>query len=261
MVPSIPDNFHKILISIGLVIFGWGFFYLYDKSEEHSKVLDRYEVVADSLYSLITQTSERQKEILEQDSIYRRDSLGLKTIEDVKSVDISKFYAFLSKHTQAMSANHQEIMRLSAQYDDNDRKYERYSSDHVLNLLPFAIAAFIGAIIFLVGFSQLANIQKLEILHKLRTANGQLIAYERCQSCGIKFNAMNPYGVNQDDSYNTAFCKNCYNAGMFTEPSLTAEEVLLRIKNTIGHKRFKEKYWTGIVNNLDRWEKDKFSSE
>jgi hypothetical protein len=259
MFPSIPDNIYKISIAIGLVIFGWSFYYMFDKTEERIKVRDTYVASSDSIIARMTAMSRNQETLIKNDSIYIAETLKRRAIKDLSSIESDSLQKFLSKHSHEASANMAEMDRLSSEYDRQFAKYDRYQSNYMLQLLPLVFIAFFGIAVFMGSFQQLSKIQNLEILHKQRSTNGQLIAYERCQSCACKFSSIHTYGVNEDDSFNSAFCKNCYDRGVFTEPLLTMEEVIERIKKIAGERKFQKDYWTKIVSQLDRWKKNNFN--
>lgn len=97
---------------------------------------------------------------------------------------------------------------------------------------------------------------KKEWLLKITESNGQLKIYERCQSCAKKFSSITTYGTNKDSSYNSAFCKSCFQKGEFTEPDLTKEQLITKIRKEGYKVRF---FGKKMINRLDRWRVDLYN--
>ncbi|MEI7556516.1 zinc ribbon domain-containing protein [Candidatus Chlorohelix sp.] len=83
------------------------------------------------------------------------------------------------------------------------------------------------------------------------------MATTNCQSCGMPL-ARDPKGggTNADGSKNSEFCSNCYQNGSYTEPDLTMNQMLTKVKG-----KLKEMHFPGLminmmtrdIANLKRW--------
>lgn len=68
--------------------------------------------------------------------------------------------------------------------------------------------------------------------------------YKHCQSCNMSIKKDKNKGIEWDKTLSTTYCKNCYVAGKFTQPSITVREMqdqtytMIKQKNTIMAKFF-----------------------
>lgn len=51
---------------------------------------------------------------------------------------------------------------------------------------------------------------------------------DTCQCCGLPFTIENR-GTNRDQSFNKDYCKQCYEDGEFTDPSLTLHDLEIKL--------------------------------
>jgi len=79
-----------------------------------------------------------------------------------------------------------------------------------------------------------------------------------CNSCG-KPMVQADYGTNEDGSPNEDYCLECFENGIFTEPDITLDEMIIKCSEKILNKnpRLQEQQATGIVvgfiPGLKRW--------
>lgn len=68
--------------------------------------------------------------------------------------------------------------------------------------------------------------------------------YKHCQSCNMSIKKHKNRGIEWDKTLSTTYCKNCYVAGKFTQPSITVREMqdqtytMMKRKNPIITKFF-----------------------
>ena len=63
-------------------------------------------------------------------------------------------------------------------------------------------------------------------------------------------------GTEADGSKSPRFCSHCYQSGKFTEPSITMDEMKVRVKGKItsmGIPGFLAGFFTKNIPNLERW--------
>ncbi len=78
-----------------------------------------------------------------------------------------------------------------------------------------------------------------------------------CQSCGMPLSKDKVGGTNADGSKSLEYCGNCYQNGQFTQPNLTVEEMIERVKGKLKEMHipsFMANYFTKDIPNLKRWQ-------
>jgi putative zinc ribbon protein len=78
-----------------------------------------------------------------------------------------------------------------------------------------------------------------------------------CQSCGMPL-SRDPLGggTNQDGSRNSEYCGHCYRDGRFTEPNLTADQMVEKVEGKLRQMhfpRFLARRFTKNIPSLGRW--------
>ena len=78
-----------------------------------------------------------------------------------------------------------------------------------------------------------------------------------CQSCGMPLRR-DPKGggTESDGGRSTEYCSHCYREGRFTEPSLTAQQMMVKVQGKLREKHFPgfvARYFAKGVPNLRRW--------
>jgi hypothetical protein len=80
---------------------------------------------------------------------------------------------------------------------------------------------------------------------------------KNCQSCGMPLSKDELGGGTEiDGTKSSKFCSHCYQNGVFTEPSITMEEMKTKVQGKIvefGMPKFTAKFFTRNIHKLDRW--------
>jgi hypothetical protein len=81
--------------------------------------------------------------------------------------------------------------------------------------------------------------------------------YQNCQSCGMPLKRdKQKGGTNADGSQSTMYCSHCYQAGRFTKPDITVEEMKALVKGKLkqfGFPGFTTGLFTRNIPTLERW--------
>jgi len=82
-------------------------------------------------------------------------------------------------------------------------------------------------------------------------------SFKNCQSCGMPLaRDKRGGGTNADGSKNAMYCSHCYEAGKFTLPDITAEQMRARVKGKlkeVGFPGFVAGILTRRIPKLERW--------
>ena len=83
--------------------------------------------------------------------------------------------------------------------------------------------------------------------------------HKKCQSCGMPMNK-DPKngGTNSDGTKNMLYCSYCYENGAFTQPDITVDEMIIRVKDIMKEMRFPgflARFLTKDIPKLERWRK------
>ncbi|HZQ70515.1 MAG TPA: zinc ribbon domain-containing protein [Terriglobales bacterium] len=80
-----------------------------------------------------------------------------------------------------------------------------------------------------------------------------------CQSCGMPLSKDEKGGGTEaDGSKSTAFCSHCYAGGRFTEPDLTVDQMVVKVRDKMRQMHipgFLAKGFTRDIPTLARWSK------
>ena len=78
-----------------------------------------------------------------------------------------------------------------------------------------------------------------------------------CQSCGMPLSKdPSEGGTNADGSISTEYCSHCYQAGKFTEPTLSCDEMIGKVKAKMKEMKipgFLANYFLKDIPQLKRW--------
>lgn len=78
-----------------------------------------------------------------------------------------------------------------------------------------------------------------------------------CQSCGMPLSKdAQGGGTNADGTKNTEYCSHCYQNGQFTEPNISLEEMIVKVKGKMKEMHipgFLANFFTKDMQNLKRW--------
>jgi hypothetical protein len=79
-----------------------------------------------------------------------------------------------------------------------------------------------------------------------------------CQSCGMPLRRdERGGGTNADGGRSTEYCSHCYREGRFTEPSLTAPQMMVNVQGRLRDMHFPgfvARYLSKNVPTLRRWQ-------
>lgn len=84
---------------------------------------------------------------------------------------------------------------------------------------------------------------------------------ERCQSCRMVLQNQENFNVFSEEDKKSLYCKNCYTNGHFTEPELTLDEMILKVKNRCKElklNKIQTYFFVNRISTLQRW-KEKFN--
>ncbi len=78
-----------------------------------------------------------------------------------------------------------------------------------------------------------------------------------CQSCGMPLaRDEKGGGTNLDGSKSSEFCSHCYQAGRFTEPDLTMNQMVTKVRGKLKEMHFPgfvAQFFTKDIPKLQRW--------
>ena len=77
-----------------------------------------------------------------------------------------------------------------------------------------------------------------------------------CQSCGKPLSKDADKGTEKSGSPSAVYCNHCYQGGKFTEPDLTAEQMVEKVKGRMAEMRFPKflaNLFTKKIPGLQRW--------
>jgi hypothetical protein len=81
--------------------------------------------------------------------------------------------------------------------------------------------------------------------------------FKNCQSCGMPLKRDEKGGgTNTDGTKSTMYCSHCFQAGRFTMPDLTVEQMKERVKGKLkefGFPGFVAGFFTRRIPMLERW--------
>jgi len=267
-IPLIPDKSYKLLVylGIGLIIYAW--ISRFKEIEKYEKKRIEYNVEIRKIKNQRKYLDEDLTEINKRAEILsKRNSLE----NPLKISDSGYVFTRIIKGNQVDLTLSDSIGKLLDSYNikskqiriKNDeldvKKYEIESlSKSVDDIDDFAMwLSIFGATLFWIGTAIWVNKEEYEGLI-LQRNNLHLPTFsERCQSCGTKFNSMNKYGTeNNDTDKNYHFCLTCYQKGKFTEKNLTLEELIESKTKELNDKKKSKVYikrYLKIIRLLDRW--------
>jgi len=84
------------------------------------------------------------------------------------------------------------------------------------------------------------------------------MARQMCQSCGMPLKKDSDKGTQSNGDKSEKYCANCYQAGEFTWPEATAEQMQIYCNGILIQKHwpgFMAKMATNSIPKLERWQK------
>jgi len=81
--------------------------------------------------------------------------------------------------------------------------------------------------------------------------------YKNCQSCGMPKNKDSKGGGTEaDGTKSTMYCSHCYRDGSFTQPKITADEMVVFVNGKLSEMKipvFMAWFFTRGIRKLERW--------
>jgi Putative zinc ribbon domain len=79
-----------------------------------------------------------------------------------------------------------------------------------------------------------------------------------CQSCGMPLTSPEDFGSNVDGTENGEYCRYCFHAGAFTDPTITAHAMIEKCVRMMAHQGVMPEgsariLMNGVIPNLKRW--------
>ncbi|MET0393224.1 MAG: zinc ribbon domain-containing protein, partial [Chitinophagaceae bacterium] len=261
-------NLNKIIIAIGLIAAAFGYLSLEENEKTYNLNLRQFYAERDAanekIGNLNVSLKRYRKMTGRMASVYKvpnplhsqdtaaffDSAFGQRSTPSPVYDSLFSLYVGYAAESDLLAVQRRKMDRLD-DYLDNAR------DDHNSKLFRFKAILFFGLISFLIGMMGLTELENGDERLKHFQANGQRKYYDRCQSCGKQFSAMVTCGTNGDESYNSAFCRHCYDKGEFTEPELTRQELWRRIRAaTPAGKR--PPIRARIIARLDRWKTNRY---
>jgi hypothetical protein len=272
IIPNLPDNFHKIIVTIGIIISSIVAFKMTESDDESNKRwLSRSELV-DSLSIAKQKANFIEEDLMDYDTfiakklsidpqISVRDSGNTLTFHYTISGDSVKVEArdsLMPMWRQWIEA-HRTIDVKDKMIDMFDETTKEIDKDDTMKAVSYILYLFLGIGLTGWGLFNLKNQQHFE-QYILKRQNLHLPEYfNRCQSCAKNFSSTLGYGTEVNGSTNYAFCVDCYKTGKYTEPQLEFTEQLKRTQEEI--RELSKKRQSEIIDALafcERWKKDKY---
>lgn len=235
---QIPQNFSHLIIFIGLVLMYYGGSQIIPISDSRVNMLQNYMFEKDSLDNL-TDSLKFAIEVHEIEAANSEDKVL--SIKEKYKLEMRKF-------------------NIQKRIIYNDTNYENKLLHIELKKSLYTIIIIGGFVVFYLGLTSLIRIEA----HKNELLKSELVSkkkyYTKCQSCGRKFSSMVIYGTEKNAEINSAFCKDCYELGEFTNPDLTMEQVFNERIKYLNKPCLKIKKFMARVHFsiLDRWNKDQY---
>lgn len=265
---NIPDNVYKIFVGIGLVGLAFGYLSLEGNKKRYEDYYQEFSLQRDGMNEKIGQlnvdrtrhqkmSARLSKKYNLPDPLNAKDSAAIFTDLTgdplIRQVKDSLFSLYL---------NYEAGNRLLAIQQRTLARQREYLADarqvHDSSLFRLKAIMIAGGVMFFVGLMGLINQESDEDRLKYFQPNGQKKYYERCQSCARKFSPVITCGTNEDNTYNSAFCRFCFDKGRFTEPELSKEELWKRVKGEM--KKVKGlRVNKRMLGKLARWKSNLYS--
>lgn len=269
--PTIPDNFYKFCLYIGLIILGYIFINSFEYQNAYNSKVDYSNSYIDSL-KINKLYQERKKELM----IDISENLSKRyAIENpIKTTDSTASFSYVLKGTKEEFVVSDSINKIWNKYSDGEFQIELLNKKIEMTQKNLEIeegffkrrqylylAMFVlGITLAFFGFIGMGNLQKLQdklIELEIKSKN---IKYNFCQSCGKNFNSMRENSKDHNGEINFAFCTDCFDNGVFTENIKNREEFELKMEEELS--RCKNKKERNILakrfKSLERWNIDEY---
>ena len=271
-IPSLPDNWNRVLMVLGLVVIsvcGWVFYqmsdnispkeaYINGKLDSLTAALERITnsrpIRDDMMMALFVRKATNKPDTIKNEEtqtlIFKYRKLTTPELED----SIDRMFIIHDKQLAEFIIVTKTVKRYSERLDEQRDFF-------LICTICLLIGIGLGIIFIVIGLFNGLDEQSI----KDRSARWQLIesnaylAFDNCQSCGRKFGPMVEYGTRANGKIHGAFCINCYYHGKFNEPNLTLEDIKLRTSAEIKHiSPKKQKRMILNLTKLERWAKSRY---
>lgn len=244
--PSLPNDFHKFLILIGIAIIGYTFYDYEKKLNEFRSEIKHGQRLNDSIDISLMRFEYK--------------------LEDAKSELPNNDIKKLKNHLGEIKNSQNEInilLKLSKKSKERTNSLDNSIVDLNKSYIPIWV---FGAFVFMMGGVSWQIVEhRKELLSKLVLKEQEFDLRQKgafssfCQSCGKKFNSIIVKGSNLDGKLNDYYCVDCYDNGEFKE-TLTHEEFDDRCKAIIKkEKGLLIKLFLKIrFKKLERWNKNEY---
>lgn len=254
--PNIPNGFNQVMLLIFMVIFFYPYYHanarletFEDRLYGNSEDLNWSELASDTFYNSIKIKKISDKlSIAEKDLFDSNHLLNKKIITEFNKKESLYKDSLLKFYERNIIADSKMNQILSKELLLNRQIQEQLKKVKLSLILAGIGAIFIFSVLFEIARESNLESKFLKIqLHEKRI-------YKSCQSCARYFSPKLLHGKNKDGTNNIGFCDRCYKDGGFTNPKLTAEDVIAEIKN---HNP-KEKDVDKKVNEMVRWNQNPY---
>lgn len=264
--PNIPTGFNQLIIVICIGIIVYNYQEINSSAEKFNQfktneLLDGtdFEKIAkiahDSAYLSATIFINKMelKKLTKKVFDTSKSIANIKNIDSIKIV-LTELENSISRETDSLSElsisllayNLNKKSKLS--YIDSESKRLKQELNQTLFLIIIILPIFFMALYNLAKAQsvsrQLGNIE----LYKSKI-------YQKCQSCAKVFSPKLLHGKNKDGTINIGFCEECYQDGNYTNPELTADEVIAEIKKLNPNEKDVDKK----VNQMIRWNQNLYT--
>lgn len=259
---NIPDKIYKLLILIGVLLIGYGFYKIENTEKLYFQEIEKYRTLSDSI-SILELKRAKKKSDLQKISINLSKTYNIKN--QIKANDSTLIFnrALTGVKTNMLVSDSLQKLwldysNLSFKLKILDKKLsfaDRYLSEEknlkTSYLNNFKKILYLGYLFFFIGCIMWLIDSETDSSKKTKQHKR---LYNYCQSCAKNFNSMRVYGKNKDDSMNFAFCSYCYDDGKFLEPGLTKQEAKERFLSSFQKNNRLKRFLANIrFNKIDRW--------
>jgi hypothetical protein len=270
MIPQLPDNLYRILLTIGLFLIGYSF-YQYQNVNLTFKAIQKSNSNIDGIIDsvrfenklqiilsnrAITSLLERHKfdsPVSIDDTAFIQRTYSPLYDKNVKDSILVIYIEYLQKSkTHAMLLSH---------YKNEKQAIANELEEYETTKWAYYLMALFGSLSFILGYYGIYNEQSVKDTILVNQQRNLHIPHIRCQSCGKVFSSMVKFGQEQDNCASKSFCNGCYKNGKFTEPDITFSEIESRALGTIERTKKERRLLSKLLRNLDRWRIDIYSDQ
>lgn len=268
--PTPPtDNLYKFISIFGLVLAVLGIFYVETKSLELNQEIYNLEREK-SVFSIEKSKIERKRNYLKDkiDDFNRLADIKSKPIVNDSIISWTRIISGsknLITESNNISTLIEELREVELEFEKKQVEIDSKESiielktnqdekifDVIDILIPIGIIlSFFG---FVLWYDKSQKYQDVILKEQFIQAQRQ----KNCQSCGIDLNSDDTFIKISDEEKKISYCSHCYLNEIFTEPDLTYDEMIIKVKNRLkelGANKIQIFFYLERLKNLDRWRK------